>query len=81
MVFNDKTHTLGIFLMEFRDFNYTVYHKLKNERNDIDKELNWEQFIKRKDIGIVHTGIVQNYDSYKIVDEKKWTLAKIKYGI
>jgi|688.fasta_scaffold1370036_3 hypothetical protein len=41
----------------------------------------WKLFIQYLDLGIECTSvrIFQN-DEYKIVDEKKWTINKIKYG-
>lgn len=37
---------------------------------------NWAEFVKSRDIGVE----VHNYH-YRVVDEKKWLLARIKYGI
>ena len=36
----------------------------------------YKEFIVSKDFGIIH---IKGND-YKIVDEKKWLLAKLKYG-
>ena len=38
----------------------------------------WHSFIKSKDFGIVCIDLVE--DEYRVEDDKKWTLAKIKYG-
>jgi hypothetical protein len=38
----------------------------------------WEVFIENQDIGL--KGINVWRDEYIIVDEKKWLIAKIKYG-
>jgi hypothetical protein len=42
----------------------------------------WNEFIQKKNLGIICIKATQvPYDDiYKIVDEKKWLLAKIKYG-
>jgi hypothetical protein len=38
----------------------------------------WSKFIKSKDLGIIS---ISYYDDlYKIIDQKKWALSKIKYG-
>ncbi len=39
----------------------------------------WESIIKSKDLGVVCTNI--EHDLYEVTDQKKWLLAKIKYGI
>lgn len=48
--------------------------------NQIDKvsaPKNWKLFIEKKDLGIEY-----NYAAnYSIVDEKKWLLSKLKYGL
>jgi|688.fasta_scaffold191878_4 hypothetical protein len=43
----------------------------------------WKYFIKDLDIGIVcyDSNDWSPMDRYEIVDEKKWALAKIKYGL
>ena len=38
----------------------------------------WSKFIKSKDLGIISLSYYD--DEYRIVDEKKWLLTKIKYG-
>lgn len=49
--------------------------------------IHWEDFIASKDLGITCFNKISSIDTtigliaYKIVDEKKWLLAKIKYGI
>ena len=62
--------------------NDLIYENLKDEfRFKLQREpylyLNWLTFIKSKDLGIVFNN---NTDEYKIIDEKKWALNKIKYG-
>jgi hypothetical protein len=42
------------------------------------KELSYKQFIHYKDLGIICVDAMT--DQYKITDEKKWALNKIKYG-
>jgi hypothetical protein len=42
----------------------------------------WKQFIKSLDLGIecVKASQIPDGDEYRIIDEKKWLIAKIKYG-
>jgi len=42
-------------------------------------ENKWKEYIKSLDIGVECDSITNS--TYIIVDEKKWTLTKIKYGI
>ena len=61
--------------------NDLIYENLKDEfRFKLQREpyINWLTFIKSKDLGIVFNN---NTDEYKIIDEKKWAIARIKYGI
>jgi hypothetical protein len=71
--------------MEFEDTNDTIYNIFKHEyifsypsRDD------WHVFINNKNIGILHNRKYSRHHGwiiYTIVDEKKWMLTKIKYGI
>jgi len=58
--------------------NKDLYFKFRNEFFKSNTAF-FEQFIKNLDIGI----LVEDFylDIYKIIDEKKWVLYKIKYGI
>ncbi len=38
----------------------------------------WHYFIESKDFGII---CIHNFHDYKIIDEKKWFLNRLKYGI
>ena len=38
----------------------------------------WQKYIKKQDWGIICVDFF--YDEYKITDEKKWFINKIKYG-
>ncbi len=42
----------------------------------------WINFIEDKNLGItcIKSSIHKDGDEYRIIDEKKWLLAKIKYG-
>lgn len=40
----------------------------------------WKLFIERKDLGIAQK-LLHNKEVYVITDERKWFLAKLKYGI
>jgi hypothetical protein len=56
----------------------------RDDLKDINKNalLMWKEFIKSLDIGIecIKSCEFPNNDVYKVIDEKKWLLAKIKYG-
>ena len=62
-----------------------IYDVLEKEYFDFAGMLAWSPgfhnsfscFIKHKDMGILY---IQNSYSYKVVDHKKWMLAKLKYG-
>ena len=43
----------------------------------------WSEFIEEKDIGIkaVEDSIFLVTHEYEVIDEKKWLIARIKYGI
>lgn len=60
--------------------NDLIYENLKDEfRFKLQREpyINWLTFIKSKDLGIIFNN---NTHEYKIIDQKKWLLNKIKYG-
>lgn len=65
--------------MQFEDINDTVYSALQYEfeAEYIRTNKQWSDFIKDKDIGIQY--FIKKV--YTIVDQKKWLLAKIKYGL
>jgi hypothetical protein len=45
--------------------------------------IGWDRFIKSKDLGLTVTNLaVEKFSkcNYIVVDEKKWLLAKLKYG-
>ncbi len=44
----------------------------------MESKLYWVDFIKSKDLGIICLSYLNH--KYEIKDEKKWLLAKIKYG-
>ncbi len=48
--------------------------------------LDWVDFMNKKDLGIKYafyekSKLSEGYINYEIIDEKKWLLNKIKYGI
>ena len=59
------------------DVAIEIYNILYDEC--VESNINaWSKFIKSKDLGIIS---ISYYDDlYRIIDEKKWALAKIKYG-
>lgn len=65
--------------MESNSFiNATIYIHFRNEYFSNKNNL-WKTFIDSKDLGVICLSYLN--DEYRIVDEKKWLLAKIKYGI
>jgi len=40
----------------------------------------WDDYIKSKNLGIIVMECAGSNSVYRIVDEKKWLLTKIKYG-
>jgi hypothetical protein len=62
--------------MEFKDKK--VYFAFRNDYLT-HKSSSWNFFIEDLNIGIICLDYYK--DLYKIVDEKKWLLTKIKYGI
>ncbi len=64
--------------MESNSFiNSNIYIHFRNEyfsnKNNI-----WNNFIESKDLGVICLSYLK--DEYRIVDEKKWLINKIKYG-
>ena len=77
-------------LPDMADYNFIpeVYDVFEKEYKKSD--LFYRAFINSKDLGLITTTTNANErdygkgihcDYYKIVDEKKWMLVKIKYGI
>jgi|688.fasta_scaffold740584_4 hypothetical protein len=78
--------------MQFRDKEQKIYLYFKNDwlssnRTKVYKILkkriiSWEQYINRKKLGIIVERIgPTDTEYYNIIDEKKWAIARIKYGI
>ncbi len=61
--------------------NATIYNRFRNEffKYFGSTYRVWEDFIKSKDLGVICLSHFN--DEYIIIDEKKWLLAKIKYGL
>ena len=63
--------------MVFKDNDNKLFLKFQYECYHLEKPaLCWADFITKKDLGIIR---YKQY--YKIIDQKKWLLAKLKYGI
>ena len=64
----------------------TDWHNFRNEYSaKFSKPVSvgiWKDFIKSKDLGIIclEATSTSSGDLYKIIDKKKWLLAKLKYG-
>ena len=73
--------------MVFKDDDEMVYQTFMAEYRcspSYNKGFGWKVFLENKNLGIEHHP--DHYDMrgtslYKIVDEKKWMLTRIKYGI
>jgi len=59
------------------------YNKVVKTNVTFPSYLKFPSYIKSLDIGIEFIGWIgsRDYYTYKIIDEKKWILNKIKYGI
>lgn len=67
--------------MDFEDKQFKIIKALSEEWASYDS-LSWGLFIDEQDLGISFVPIeYSDYYNYDIVDEKKWALARIKYGI
>jgi len=78
--------------MEFNDEQDIVWHLFAKEYEDnvswISRKT-WKEFIENKDLGIhfvknyvdIHCNLNCTSSAYFIVDERKWLLTKLKYGI
>ena len=60
---------------------YSVFSIEYRTSNAFNNGFGWKEFIDFKDLGIRHIKTGIDNDLYNVVDEKKWLLAKIKYGI
>ena len=58
--------------------NATIYNRFRNEYYSNKNNNIWNIFIESKDLGVICLSYLK--DEYRIVDEKKWLINKIKYG-
>jgi len=70
--------------MDFEDSEDIIWLAFSNEYlfyygYGNSQYINWYEYIQMKDLGIICLSLPKN--NYKVIDEKKWTLSKIKYGI
>jgi len=66
--------------MEFRDINDSIKKTLIKEYND-SPIIGWSCFIEKKDLGVAYNNVASHHNVYYIIDDKKWVLARLKYGI
>ena len=67
--------------MEFEDKDFKIYRALQDEFHRFERD-DYDSFLAMKDIGIKYiVKYISSFHHYEIVDNKKWILAKIKYGI
>ena len=64
-----------IFDYQFKTFYFNNYNELFCKSDDYF----FTQFLLSEDLGIICLSWAR--DEYKVIDEKKWVLARIKYGI
>jgi len=67
-----------------REIYHRYYHPFRifyDNNNGYSKKLEeiFTQFLLSEDLGIICLSWAR--DEYKVIDEKKWVLARIKYGI
>ena len=80
--------------MEFEDVDNKIWQKFCNgETWNIWSEKRYKLHIEQLDLGVVYQPVTlyrmfmhpahphSIFKQYKIVDEKKWVLAKIKHGL
>ncbi len=58
---------------------YVYQYNFNKKESKIVAHIHWKDFIISKNLGIIP--LKGFYHQYEIVDEKKWLIAKIKYGI
>ena len=57
---------------------YEDWYEYNYNLNFLNNQLNFDNFINQKEeLGLYTEG----FKIYRIIDEKKWALARIKYGI
>lgn len=72
--------------MEFKDPQSKVYKIFRDEwvnspeSRMLCDDTSWFNLIKNKNLGIEYIS-ARCFDCYKIVDQKKWLLTRLKYGI
>lgn len=67
---------------DYKDIRDKIYFCFLDEYHNCTLKINWREFIRSKDIGIEDvTTDTQFGAKYQIVDEKKWLLTRLKYGI
>ena len=79
MNMKSSTKRNGLYLKSNMDsdtfINKTIYEYYRVE----SRFISWKEFIKSKDLGIICVDSLNHI--YKIIDEKKWLINKIKYGL
>jgi len=64
--------------MDFEDKRWLLWDLFYNKV--VKANVTFSSYIKSLDIGIEFIGFIASNHRYKVVDEKKWLLNKIKYG-
>lgn len=70
--------------MVFEDKGCVLFERLRHKwHNTPEAPLFWAEFIKWMDLGVTTYTISEssNFVYYTIVDEKKWILTRLKYGV
>jgi hypothetical protein len=67
--------------MEFKDINSIIFSKFYKEWEWTNNPI-WKTFIDSRNLGIEFFQVDAAFvDCYRVNDEKKWALTRIKYGI
>ena len=66
---DEKRSIYCLFILDYRN----IFGKYNNNY--------WYVFVNMIGLGLLYAGRKNECDLYKIVDEKKWLLTKIRYGL
>lgn len=75
MVFDKNNRVVLVDI--FDDIIWLKFFKDYNESKKKDSGLYWSDYVFKLDLGVEYIGQCK----YRLVDSKKWMLARIKYGI
>jgi hypothetical protein len=75
---DSKINSISIFYALISDYREIRTHPQQCSTTEL-----WQNYINSLDLGIecIHSFDEPENDEYRIIDEKKWLLARLKYGI